>query len=74
MLDNANAPAEVGQDQGRGEWKKKRCTNETTPSEPKRKIGSVWQDARYLYRKDSTGDTIFDAWEWTGKPLPRRGA
>jgi hypothetical protein len=74
MLDNAKAPAEVLADDGRGEWKMKRCANESTPPEPKRKIGSVWRVGRYLCRKGSNGNTIFDTRQWTGEPLPRRGA
>jgi hypothetical protein len=58
-----SAPAEVLADQGRGEWKEKLCTDESTPTEPKRKLGSVWREGRCLCRKGPNGNTIFNTWE-----------
>ena len=72
MLDKAKAPAEVLQDQGRGETAVMN-TQESTPRKPKRKLGSVWfEGGRYLYRYGANGVTVFDIWKWTGKSLPRR--
>jgi hypothetical protein len=43
---------------------------------PKRKNGTFWYEdgGRYLCRYGPTGITIFDSWNWTGEPLPRRRA
>ena len=70
----AIAPAEVLQDQGEGEEEGKKCTDESTPLKPKRKLGGVWREGRYLYRVGPTGITVFDAWQWTDEPPLRRVA
>jgi hypothetical protein len=70
----AIAPAEVLQDQGEGEEERKKCTDESTPLKPKRKLGGVWREGRYLYRVGPTGITVFDAWQWTDEPPLRRVA
>jgi hypothetical protein len=69
------APAEVLQDQGRGEQESSLDNSESTSRNQKRKLGNVWlEDARYLYRSGPTGSTVFDTWKWTGEPLKRRRA
>jgi hypothetical protein len=66
MTLEAKAPAEVLQDQGRGEISSL-DTDQSTHRKPKRKPGNSWlEEGRWLYR---CGSTVFDAWRWTGKPV-----
>ena len=44
MLDKAKAPAEVLQDQGRGEEVDSISTDKPTPRKSKRKTGNVWRE------------------------------
>ena len=74
MLDKAKAPAEVGQDQGRGGRQSDVCWQDVSTSRrAKRTLKNVWYEdgGRYLYRYGANGTTIFDAWKLIGEPLPR---
>jgi hypothetical protein len=73
MLDNAKAPAEVRQDQGRGKEAQKRCTDQFSQRRAKRKNGNVWyKTGRFLWKHAPWDSTCFDTWVWFGEPLPRR--
>ncbi len=74
MTQKAKAPAEVLQDQGRGEKETIR-NDETTARRAKRKLKNVWFEdgGRYLFRYGPNGSTVFDIWKLIGQPLPRRG-
>ena len=76
MCDQATAPAEVLQDQGRGSGDDDACTDECINRAAKRKLKNVWYEdgGRYLYRYGANGSTVFDVWKLIGEPLPRRGA
>ena len=71
MPDKASAPAEVLQDQGRG-GDETYETSKSTSRRPKRKLGNVWSEGRYLYRSGPNGSTVVDTWKWTGEPPLRR--
>ena len=68
------APAEVRQDQGRGEWEIKNGTDQFSERRAKRKNGNVWREegGRFLWKHGTSGSTCFDTWIWFGEPLPRR--
>ena len=71
MTHKAKAPAEVLQDQGRGE-KASLDTDEATARRAKRKLGNVWLErGRYLFKSGPNGSPIFDTWKRIG--LPKRG-
>ena len=68
------APAEVLQDQGRGETTSQ-DTDEAIARRAKRKLENVWFEdgGRYLFRYGPNGSTVFDVWKLIDQPLPRRG-
>ena len=67
--DNVKAAAQVLPDPSSSS-SQSLSTDEPTSQEPKRKPGSVWREGRYLYRSGPNGSTVFDAWRWTGEPVP----
>ena len=75
MTHKANAPAEVLQDQGRGE-KASMDSDEFTARKPKRQLKNTWYEdgGRYLYRYGANGSNVFDVWKLIGEPLPKRGS